>query len=266
MNGLGNDFVVLDQEHSNIQNLYQLARDISDRVHGIGCDQMIMLSKSNISDVRMQVYNQDGSEVHMCGNAIRCVGKHLMQEMDTKQATIEINGQLFMIKKDGEKIAVNMGKPMFDWAEIPLSRQMDVLYMDYRCGSYTNPAAVNVGNPHLVFFIESSVEDIDLVEVGQKIEKDPLFPEGVNITFAEKIGQGAFKLRVWERGVGETAACGSAACATAAIAVKRGLATHNPISILFKYGRLLINILQDGSIEMIGDATIEGKGQFVWNE
>ena len=302
MNGLKNDFAVVDQTINRIKYPSQLAKVISDRTYGIGCDQMILLDQSEIADLKMMIYNRDGGQANMCGNALRCVGKYLMSKHNKQDALIEINNKKYPVRKENRSIAVNIGQPIFDWDKIPLAHKMDTLFMEYeesviannksqikqykargaKCINihestsndvmlknevcYKSPAAVNVGNPHIIFFVDNPVESIDLDKIGPKIETDSLFPEGVNVTFAQTISANTFKLRVWERGTGETFACGSAACAVAAVASARNILNQPLVTIMFKYGKLMINLLKDKSIEIIGDAEVEYNGKFLWNE
>ncbi len=262
MNALGNDFVVVDT--ANVKCSSKLAIALADRAQGIGCDQVLALASSNVADIKMLIYNSDGSHADMCGNGLRCIGKYMMRENKTSSATVEINGRTFLVRKEGELIAANIGRPMFEWDKIPLAKPNDTLHMNYSCEGHSDPTIVNVGNPHMIFFITTPVVEVDLTKIGPLIEKDKMFPEGINITFAEIIDTNSFRLRVWERGAGETAACGSSACATAAAAFARGLTTSRTINLIFRAGRLSVNILQDDSLEMIGDATIEYNGKFDW--
>ena len=265
MNGLGNDFVVLDQAINKIMHPQALATVISDRTYGIGCDQMILLDSSSIADVSMYIFNRDGSRSNMCGNALRCVGKYLMAKDGKSETSIEINDKIYLVHKNNELICVNIGKPKFDWQDIPMSRNMNILKMNYSIEEFSNPSSVNVGNPHIIFFTEQNINEIDLHRLGPLIEKDSLFPEGINVSFVNIVSQGSFKIRVWERGTGETLACGSAACALGAIAQAKGIIDKS-CDVLFKRGSIKINILSEGSIEMEGDASVEYNGKFVWKD
>lgn len=266
MNGLGNDFVVVDQTVNRILQPQMLATVISDRTYGIGCDQMILLDHSSCADIKMSIFNRDGSESNMCGNALRCVAKYLMQNRDIASVKIEINGQVFSAKTHENLIAVNIGKPKFNWDQIPLASEMNTLEMDFAHGNGSAPSAVNVGNPHIIFFVSEKLEDVQVKSIGPKVEKDPLFVEGINVTFASAIDENTFKVRVWERGTGETLSCGSAACALAAVAHARGMIKDRVANVVFKRGVIKINLLEDDSIEMIGDASVEYNGKFVWKE
>ncbi|MGE5722398.1 MAG: diaminopimelate epimerase, partial [Sphingomonadales bacterium] len=223
MHGLGNDFVIFDARKAPIEMDGARARAIADRKTGIGCDQLILLEPSQRADVKMRIFNADGSEVGACGNVTRCVA--LLLGGDT---LIETEGGMLNGSAREGAATVDMGVPRFDWDQIPLAYAMDTSAMPVSWGSLENPAAVNVGNPHVIFFVEDA-DDIDLALFGPQIERDPLFPERVNVNVASVEG-GAIKLRVWERGAGLTRACGTGACATAVAAIRRKLAT-SPVEV-----------------------------------
>ena len=263
MNGLGNDFVVIDDPNSMFledKAQRQLAIAIAGRDHGVGCDQVLILHPSILGDVKMLVYNRDGSQANMCGNGLRCVGKYLMSINKTSFINIEINRKIFLVKKAGDLISANLGKP-----ELKLDQIFDPGHIVHTFKSAAPPTIVNLSNPHIIFFISTPAAEIPLNEIGPKIENDKMFGTGINVTFAEIRSDNTFRLRVWERGAGETAACGSAASATAVAALARGLAKQSTIKILFEAGALFINLLPDGSVEMIGDATIEYTSTFAWH-
>ena len=257
MHGLGNDFVILDARQEAIEMDGARARAIADRRTGVGCDQLILLEPSPVADLRMRIWNADGGEVQACGNASRCVA--LMEGGDV---VIETAGGIIRGHADGDGATIEMGEPRFGWDEIPLAYPMDTANMPVAWEALENPIAVNVGNPHVIFFVEDA-SMIDLARLGPLIEKDPLFPEGVNVNVAEiRIGgmnvdgvrRPGLDLRVWERGAGLTQACGTGACATAVAAIKHRNMT-SPVSVQLPGGRLTIAWAPGETIRMSGPAT-----------
>ncbi len=243
MHGLGNDFVILDARNGAVAMDEARARAIADRRTGVGCDQVILLEPSEVADVRMRIWNADGGEVEACGNATRCVVM-----LEGGKATIETEGGI--LTGDGE--GVDMGSPRFGWEEIPLAYAMDTGAMPVAWDGLDAPFAVNVGNPHVVFFV-ANADAVDLARLGPLIEHDPLFPERVNVNIASIEGD-AIRLNVWERGAGLTLACGTGACATAVAAISRKLAT-SPVEVRLPGGSLAIEWVPGGTIRMSGPAT-----------
>jgi diaminopimelate epimerase len=263
MNGLGNDFVVLDARARPIALKAAQIAAIADRNRGIGCDQVIALEPSDFADVFMRIWNADGGEVGACGNAARCVAALLVAERGSPHVSIETESGLLAatVNKDGS-VTIDMGTPRFAWNEIPLSRPFD----DTRavelpqCGNLGLGAAsmVNVGNPHCIFFVEN-VEAHDLGRFGPALEHDPLFPERANISLAQVTSRSGLKLRTWERGAGLTKACGTAACAAAVAAARKDL-TGRQVTVELPGGNLFIDWTKDGHILMCGPAEIELDG------
>ena len=256
MHGLGNDFVVLDARvHAVPEMTSRLAAALADRKTGIGCDQLILIEPSQQADFRMRIFNADGSEVEACGNATRAVGL-----LHGKPAQIEtLAGILHSQPADGG-IAVDMGEPRFDWQAIPLGFAMDTLHMPVGWDELDDPVAVNVGNPHAVFFVPDCAR-IDLPQWGPVIEHDPLFPQRVNVNVATVVDRTTIRLRVWERGVGETRACGTGACATAIAAMRRGLVDRT-VTVSLEGGDLRIGWGADNRITMTGPAVESFRGDF----
>ncbi len=256
MHGLGNDFVVLDARVDRVPAITTaLAAALADRKTGIGCDQLILLEKSAQADLRMRIYNADGGEVEACGNATRAVGL-----LHGGPARIETLGGILHSTPGDGGIAVDMGEPRFDWQAIPLAYAMDTLRMPVGWDALEAPVAVNVGNPHVVFFVEDC-RAIDLELLGPLIEHDPLFPARVNVNVATIIDRATIDLRVWERGVGETRACGTGACAAAIAAMRRGL-TERSVSVRLTGGPLAIGWGADNRITMTGPAQESFRGSF----
>ena len=245
MHGLGNDFVIFDARTGAVEMDSARARAIADRHTGIGCDQVILLEPSAIADVRMRIWNADGGEVEACGNATRCVAL-------LGAATIETVGGLLNAQANGASATIDMGVPRFGWAEIPLAYAMDTAAMPVGWEELQEPFAVNVGNPHIVFFV-SDAEAVELARLGPIIEHDPLFPERVNVGIASFEGE-AIRLRVWERGAGLTQACGTGACAAAVAAIAQRLA-EGPVEVRLPGGALTIDWTPGGRIAMTGPAT-----------
>lgn len=259
MHGLGNDFVVIDARESPVEITASRARAIADRHTGIGCDQLIVVGLSDKADVSMRIFNADGGEVEACGNATRCIPLFVGRDV-----TIETKAGLLDARLTDTGASVDMGAPRFEWDAIPLAYAMDTLSMPTSWEDLPPPAAVSVGNPHVIFF----VEDLDAVEserIGPLIEHDPLFPARVNVNFAQILAPGHIRLIVWERGSGLTQACGTGACATAVAAIRRGLAT-GPVTVSLPGGDLLIDWKPGGHIQMTGPATFVFSGEADWEK
>jgi diaminopimelate epimerase len=246
MHGLGNDFVILDARHGAVAMDAARARAIADRRTGVGCDQVILLEPSDSADVKMRIWNADGAEVESCGNATRCVVL-----LEGRDVTIETKGGPLEGRRDGDGASVDMGAPRFGWDEIPLAYAMDTAAMPVGWEELQGPAAVNVGNPHVVFFV-ADANAVDLARLGPLIESDPLFPARVNVNVASREGD-ALRLRVWERGAGLTLACGTGACASAVAAIRKGLAA-SPVDVRLPGGTLTIAWTPGGTIRMTGPA------------
>jgi len=259
MHGLGNDFVVIDGRELALPEVNtRIATALADRRTGIGCDQLVLIENSTVADFRMRIFNPDGSEVGACGNASRAVtllhGKPC--RIETASGVIEAHPQ-----DDG--IAVNMGVPHFDWDQIPLGYAMDTLSLPVGWEDLNDPTAVNVGNPHVVFFVPDT-DAVELDRLGPLIENDPLFPERVNVNVATVTARNAMRLRVWERGAGLTRACGTGACASAISAMRRGLMDRT-VEVTLPGGLLTITWASDNSIIMTGPATESFRGSFEWD-
>ncbi|WP_332812092.1 diaminopimelate epimerase [Sphingomonas sp.] len=246
MHGLGNDFVIFDGRTEPLEITEARARAIADRRTGVGCDQLILLEPSVSADVRMRIFNSDGGEVDACGNAARCVAILIGGD-----PTIETAGGLISSDTGSGEAVIDMGAPRFGWDEIPLAYAMDTAEMPVGWEDLPQPAAVNVGNPHVVFFVEDA-SAVDAARLGPLIERDPLFPQRVNVNFAS-IDSDAIKLVVWERGAGLTQACGTGACATAVAAIRRKL-VRSPVPVHLPGGTLVIDWSPGGPIRMRGPA------------
>ena len=260
MHGLGNDFVVLDARERPLPPIEDhVARALADRRTGIGCDQLIVLEPSDVADFRMRIRNADGGEVGACGNATRAVAL-----LHGKACEIETVAGILSAQPEDGGVAVDMGEPEFGWDEIPLSDAMDTLDMPVGWDELERPTAVNIGNPHVVFFVPDC-DKVPLERLGPAIETDPLFPERVNVNVATVEAPDAIRLRVWERGAGLTRACGTGACATAVAAMRRKLVGREVV-VSLPGGQLLISWGEDGRVMMTGPATESFRGSFDWGQ
>lgn len=264
MHGLGNDFVVLDAREDALPAMTnKAAQALADRREGIGCDQVIVLEPSESAAFRMRIFNKDGSEVEACGNASRAVAL-----LHAEPAQVETAGGTIALQPAEGGATVDMGTPRFDWEAIPLAYAMDTSAMPVSWpsgnGALENPIAVNVGNPHVVFFVDDA-DAVNLATLGPHIETDPLFPEGVNVNVASVVGTDHLRLHVWERGAGLTRACGTGACATAIAAMKRRLVGRT-VTVTLPGGDLTIEWDADDRIQMTGPATEAYRGSFEWTD
>lgn len=246
MHGLGNDFVVLDGRSEPVVVTPALAKALSDRHTGIGCDQLVLLEPSEIADLKMRIWNHDGGEVESCGNASRCVVSL------TGAERIETEGGIVAGSASGDEVEITLPEPLFRWDALPLAYPMDTASLPLAWGSLEHPMALSVGNPHLTFFVDDPYA-IDLAELGPRIEHDPAFPQRINVNVAS-IAHGRITLRTWERGAGLTRACGTGACATgvAAIAQKRAI---SPVTVDMPGGSLTVGWAPGEAIRMSGAAT-----------
>ncbi len=253
MHGLGNDFVVIDARRQPLALSAAQVRAIADRRTGVGCDQLIVIEppRDEHADVFMAIRNTDGGEAEACGNATRCVASMIMGETGARRAIIEtVAGLLDAETADGRLYSVDMGQPRLDWRDLPLARAIDTLHLGIQSGPLSDPAGVNMGNPHAVFFVDDA-EAIDLQTHGPLLEQHELFPQRANIGVAQVIAEDRIRLRVWERGVGETPACGSAACAAIVAAHRRKL-TARKAEIVVNGGTLSLQWLADDHVLMTG--------------
>jgi len=250
MHGLGNDFVVLDARGGTGLSTAAV-RAVGDRRRGVGFDQLLTIEPSARADAFMRIHNPDGSESGACGNGTRCVAALLMRESGKDRVVIETAAGLLPAHRTGNgEITVDMGEPGLDWQSIPLARAMDTLHLDYHRDVLRDPAAANMGNPHVVFFVPDA-DDVDLPALGPVIEHDPLFTERTNVNVASLRPDGSLRLRVWERGAGITLACGSGACATLVSAARRGL-TGRKADLYLNGGKLTIEWTPGNRVLMTG--------------
>lgn len=242
MHGLGNDFVVVDARVEPVVMTAALATALGDRHRGVGFDQLAVIERDeNGADAALVFYNSDGSTAGACGNATRCIARHLMAESGASEVTLRTERGVLAAQDRGNGLtAVNMGQPQLDWRDVPLARAMDTLELPIDGA----PTATGMGNPHCTFFVNDA-EAVDLATRGAEIEHHPLYPERTNVQFATVVGENHLRMRVWERGVGVTLASGSSSCATAVAAARRGL-TGRSVTIDLDGGRIDIDWRDDG--------------------
>ena len=255
MDGLGNDFVIIDLRTYNLNLSKDQIIKICDRSF-IGCDQLILIKKNRQIDISLEFYNSDGSISGACGNGTRCVANLLAKENNKKEIILWTSGGILRSKILGNNLVeTEIGIPKTNWKEIPLSenlntRNLNIKILDKNNKEHIGGTAINVGNPHIVFFVDN-IQDYNLEKIGPEVESHELFPEKCNVTLAKVINNNLIKVRVWERGAGLTKACGTAACATA-VAGNINELTDKKVDIEFALGRLSISIDNKNSIHMKG--------------
>jgi diaminopimelate epimerase len=265
MNGLGNDFVVVEARSQPFAPSVAEARAIADREDGIGCDQIIAIETSANADAFMRIWNADGGAVEQCGNAARCVGWLLMEASGRDAVRLDTPGGLLAVERAGAKsVTVDMGKPGLDWRDIPLEEKMDTRGIELQVGPidaplFHTPGAVSMGNPHVVFFVKDA-ESAPVREVGSMIEYHRLFPQRTNVEFCEVRAPDRLRVRVWERGVGVTQACGTGACAALVAANRRKLCGRKA-TVEMDGGDLIIEWrAEDDHVLMTGPIAVEFTG------
>jgi len=260
MHGLGNDFVVFDARNRTLSLTPERARAIADRRLGIGCDQVIVIvPASNGADAAMRIYNADGGEVESCGNAARCVVRLLIDESGKRKAQLETDGGLLSGIDTGGVISIDMGVPQFDWRAIPMANEVDTNAFSIEALA-SDAAAVSVGNPHCVLFVENAAR-APVQVLGRAIEKHALFPERTNVEFVQVLSPDQLEMRVWERGVGQTRACGTGACAAMVAAHRRGLCGTRA-TVQLEGGSLTIEWAGgDAHIFMTGPTALSFRGE-----
>lgn len=261
MNGAGNDFVVVNALEQPFRPSEDQVRALGTRDGGEGFDQLIAIEPSETADAFMRVWNADGSMVETCGNALRCVGWLLMEANGADRVVIDtLGGPATATRAGDHRVTVDMGRPRLDWDQVPLAEEMDTRNIELQVGPIDapvlhTPGAVSMGNPHVVFFTGRQ-DDGFVAGSGSLVEHHPLFPEGVNVGFANVLGRDRIRLRVWERGAGLTKACGTGACAALVAAARRGL-TERKATLVVDGGELVIDwdeatdhVLMTGPVEV----------------
>ena len=253
MHGAGNDFIVIDlREHPVLLSESEIAT-MSDRHKGIGCDQIVLIDFPRFdSDIRFRFLNSDGSESGACGNGTRCAASKIMREENRQTLSIETLAKVVNadLRPDGS-VTVDMGLPETEWRKIPLAYEVNTLHLPIKLGPLIDATGVNIGNPHCVFFVEDA-ESIDIEYYGPIVASHRLFPENTNVEFVSKLPDGRLRMRVWERGVGITLACGTGVCATVESASLRGIINGRSADIIVDGGLLSANWREDGHIFLNG--------------
>ncbi|HET8726541.1 MAG TPA: diaminopimelate epimerase [Alphaproteobacteria bacterium] len=261
MHGLGNDFVVIDARARPLELSDAAIRAVADRRRGVGFDQLFVLEPAcNGGDVFMRIFNADGSQVSSCGNGTRCVAALVMAERDADEARVETRaGVLDCRAAPGGLVTVDMGPARLDWRDIPVAAACDTLRMPVTVDGLGEPVGISMGNPHAVFFVEDA-EAVPLAQLGPVLERHAFFPERANIEVAHLAASDRLRMRVWERGVGITQACGTGACATAVAAIRRGL-TGRKVEVDLDGGRLAVEWTADNRVLMTGPTAVSFTGE-----
>jgi diaminopimelate epimerase len=276
MHALGNEFVVIDDRDAKLRKLSQLSKKLCDRRFGIGADQLLLLCHSKESDFRMRIFNADGSEVEMCGNGIRCLGKYIWDTIlrceesvfasrycqTIDRITVETTAGIMTLHKTGNLFQVKMGEPIFQPEQIPVNlsclpkrlKNTTILQHTIKVKNKTFKInCVSIGNPHTIITVKD-VQSVPLEQYGPLIENHNLFPNRTNVEFIQIMNQSNIKMRVWERGAGETMACGTGASASAVASVLLGL-TGRKVTVHLPGGKLLIHwSAKDNNVYMTGPA------------
>lgn len=283
MNGAGNDFVIFDARTRPLHLKSEQVRRFAARSNAVtrGCDQLILLEPDEHADAFMRIYNADGGEVDACGNATRCVGWLLMEEKKRGSATIRTHADTLHCevnlwgaalpgwKEASGLVTANMGAPRTGWQSIPLSHPVDTAHVPLEIEGLRDPACVSMGNPHAVFFVSDPALLNRIEKLGSQLQRHPLFPRGVNVSIACVLGTptlGTVDMRVWERGVGLTASCGTAGCAVKVAAVQRGLLVGDKFHTLTLHlppaqQTLMVRWDKNGQVLLHGPVTFEFTGE-----
>lgn len=272
MHGAGNDYVYINGFCEQIDNVGDLAVSLSDRHKGIGSDGVVIIAPSEKYDFKMQMLNADGSEAEMCGNASRCIGKYVYDKglTDKTEITLETLAGVKVLKlflgKDGlvNRVTVDMGEPVLEASKIPVKTDKLIVQnekVDFGEGVQYPVTCVSMGNPHTVIFTEN-IAELDLPRIGSAIENASIFPKRTNVEFIEFVSENYIKMRVWERGSGETMACGTGACASVAAAVLNGL-TARKVTVELLGGKLEIEWSEDDNhVYLTGEAVTVFEGEY----
>ena len=261
MHGLGNDFVIIDNSDNEVEvKKKEILKKIGSRNYGIGCDQILIIESNDFKNAEVTIFNNDGLETGACGNGVRCVASYLMNKKNTNKINIKtISGNLDCWIKD-KSCFVNMGKPKFEWTQIPLAKKVEsqIIQIDQ-----FDLFCVSMGNPHGVIFFNdiNDLNKVDVKSIGKKIQNNDIFPEGINVEFATILKDKTIRMKVWERGAGRTLACGSGACATLVAAEQQNLSLRKN-DIILDGGKLTINWLESEDIIMSGEVKLVFKGNF----
>ena len=275
MHGLGNDYIYLNNLNNQITNPEKLSIKLSNRHFGIGSDGLILICSSDKADFKMRMFNSDGTEAEMCGNGIRCVGKYVYDKGLTKKEKLSIETKagikyldLFIKNNKVVKVTVDMGEPIFKEDLIPVTNfDEKITLADIEYGKVTTKTdekifsltCVSMGNPHAITYV-SNLDNFDVEMYGKALENDGHFPKKTNVEFIEIVDRKTIKMRVWERGSGETLACGTGACASVVASILNGL-TERKVKVLLLGGTLDIEWKKDNHVYMTGEATTVFEGE-----
>ena len=263
MHGLGNDFVVFDARDTAVNLTSAMVKKIADRHFGVGCDTVVVIRPGGAAaDAAVLFYNADGSESESCFNATRCIARFLMDERGLARVKLSTKGGMLACTDAGKaSVMVDMGPPRLEWQQVPVASQVDTLNFPLDIGGTSLPASVlSMGNPHCVLFVPD-VEKAPVNQLGPRIETLPFFPNRTNVEFAQVLDRSRIRMRVWERGVGVTLACGTGACATAVAAIRQGL-TARKVELLLDGGSLVIEWREeDGHVLMTGPTAMPFRGR-----
>ena len=276
MHGIGNDYIYFDCTKEEIENPNELSIKLSDRHFGVGGDGIVLIMKSDVADFRMRMFNADGSEGKMCGNASRCIGKFVFDKglTDKHEITLEtLSGiktlKLNVVDNKVKEVTVNMGEPIINSKDVPVYFEKETVLnepVNIADGKY-NITCVSMGNPHCIVYMKD-IDNLNLTEIGPKFENDSLFPERINTEFVEIINENTIKMRVWERGSGETLACGTGACASVVASILNGYCKkEEDITVKLIGGDLKLRYSNNGFVYMTGPAefVFEGRSLTVKN-
>ena len=270
MHGIGNDYIYINCMESVPERLPDLAIEMSDRHFGVGGDGIVLICPSEIADFRMRMFNNDGSEARMCGNASRCIAKYVHDHglTDKQRINLETLSGIKVLslnmndEGEVESVTVDMGEPELEAASVPVvtaSKKMVEETVETSSGS-VKVTAVSMGNPHGVIFVDR-IEDVDFDKLGPELEHHPMWPDRANIEFLQILSPSEARMRVWERGTGETLACGTGACASAVAAALTGRCDRK-VTIHLRGGDLTIEWCADGHVMMTGSATEVFEGNY----
>tara|TARA_Y100001954_G_C15729689_1_gene562586 strand:- start:406 stop:1230 length:825 start_codon:yes stop_codon:yes gene_type:complete len=262
MHGLGNDFVII--RNSNVMKINRnLVQNISDRIKGIGCDLVVFLTDGDgkFFDLKAEFFNSDGSKAEVCGNALRCIGKFYCNKLKKKNLVVETESGIIDVEiiKNG-KISVDIGIPKFRWNEIPINQNLDTENLDIKLNYLKGGFALNVGNPHVIFFSDK-IEKGKFLRDSKEISNYKIFPEGINISLVEIKTKKEINVITFERGAGLTNACGTGACASVMACHKLNLCDRR-VRVNMIGGELDIEISEDRHIFMVGEAKEVFQGEF----
>ena len=264
MHGLGNDFVIIDSSENQTEiKKKETLKKIGSRNFGVGCDQILIIESNDYENAEVTIFNNDGTEAGACGNGVRCVASYLMNKKNTNQIKIKTISGTLDCWIENKNCFVNMGKPIFEWTQIPLAKKVEsqIIKIDQ-----FELYCVSMGNPHGVIFFEdeNSLNKVNIESIGKKIQSNDIFPESVNVEFATILKDKTIRMKVWERGAGRTLACGSGACATLVAAKQKNLSQRKN-DIILDGGKLTINWLDNEDIIMSGEVNLVFKGNFYFD-